>query len=180
MTTARGFAQEIDELTLARARRGDPEAFEALYRVFASAAFTLALRLTGRRDAAEDVVQEAFLKALEKLEGFRGEAPVGAWLKRLVANAAIDRLRSDKRLVDGEHVAEPGSEDFTAERHDALGLLGRLAPAARAVLVLHAVEGYSHAEMAQMFDRSESYSKSILSRAVQRLREALEHEEAKA
>lgn len=180
MGTGRGFAQEVDAITVARARRGDPAALDALYRCFGSAAYTLALRLTGRRDAAEDVVQEAFVKAIEKIRGFRGDAPVGAWLKRLVANAAIDRLRADRRLVDGDAVAEPATEDALAERHDALGLLSRMPAAARTVLVLHAIEGYSHAELAELFGRSESYSKSILSRATQRLRAALETEEAQA
>lgn len=178
MTTPTGFAVEVDAITLARARRGDRDAFATLYDRYARAAYTLALRLTGKPDAAQDVVQEAFVKAMEKLGGFRGEAPFGAWLKRLVANAAIDRLRAEKRLVDGvdsllDEVVPPSAED----QHEALGLLSRLSPTARSVLVLHALEGYSHTEMGELFGKSESYSKSILSRSVQKLRQVLEQEE---
>lgn len=177
MIPATGFGVELDANTLERARRGERAAFATLYDRYARAAYTLALRLTGRADAADDVVQEAFIKAMERIGSYRGEAPFGAWLKRLVANAAIDRLRLDRRWVDGSGIEEPVAA-MAEQRHDALGLMARLAPAARTVLVLHELEGYSHAEMAQLFGRSESWSKSLLSRAIARLRQSLEQEQA--
>lgn len=175
---ATGFGAALDELTLARARRGDDAAFEAIYRCYARAAFSLALRLCGRPDLAEDVVQEAFLKAMEKLASYRGEAPFGAWLKRLVANSAIDRLRLERRWVDAEFagIAEPQQEASSEAQVEALGLLSRMSAPARAALVLHELEGYSHTELAALFGRSESYSKSLLSRAIARLRGLLELE----
>jgi RNA polymerase sigma factor (sigma-70 family) len=176
--SATGFGAEIDELTLARARRGDGVAFEAIYRRYSRAAYTLALRLCGRPDLAEDVAQEAFLKAMEKLSSFRGEAPFGAWLKRLVANSAIDRLRAERRWVDPElaAVAEPQQDAGSEAQVEALGLLSRMSAPARAALVLHELEGYSHTELAALFGKSESYSKSLLSRAIARLRSLLESE----
>lgn len=179
MTQATGFGAETDALTLARARRGDGRAFEEIYRRYARPAFTLALRLTGRPDVAEDVVQEAFMKMIEKLGGFRGDAPFGAWLKRLVANGAIDRLRADKRWVDGDAEtlllpAESGAE----AQIEAMGLLARMSAPARAALVLHEIEGYNHTELAQIFGKTESYSKSLLSRSIGRLRGLLDAEAA--
>jgi RNA polymerase sigma-70 factor, ECF subfamily len=169
--SATGFAAEIDEVTLARAQRGDGVAFEIIYR--------RALRLCGRADVAEDVVQEAFLKAMEKLSGFRGDAPFGAWLKRLVANSAIDRLRAERRWVDGETgTPEPQQEASSESQAEALGLLARMSAPARAALVLHELEGYSHTELATLFGRSESYSKSLLSRSIARLRGLLAREDA--
>lgn len=178
--SATGFGAEIDELTLARARRGDGAAFEQIYRRYARAAYTLALRLCRRPDLAEDVVQEAFLKAMEKLSSYRGEAPFGAWLKRLVANSAIDRLRAERRWVDPEFagIAEPQQDAGSEAQVEALGLLARMSAPARAALVLHELEGYSHTELAALFGRSESYSKSLLSRAIMRLRGLLESESA--
>ena len=175
---ATGFGAELDELTLARARRGDGAAFEAIYRCYARPAYSLALRLCGRPDLAEDVVQEAFLKAMEKLGGYRGEAPFGAWLKRLVANSAIDRLRLERRWVDPEFagLGEPQQNAGSEAQVEALGLLSRMSAPARAALVLHELEGYSHTELAALFGRSESYSKSLLSRAIARLRGLLEPE----
>jgi RNA polymerase sigma factor (sigma-70 family) len=178
---ATGFGAEIDDLTLARARRGDGAAFEQIYRRYSRAAFSLALRLCGRSDMAEDVVQEAFLKAMEKLSSYRGDAPFGAWLKRLVANSAIDRLRAEKRWVDPEFAAvpEPQHDAGSEAQVEALGLLARMSAPARAALVLHELEGYSHTELAALFGRSESYSKSLLSRGIARLRGMLESDEAK-
>lgn len=178
--SATGFGAEIDELTLARARRGDGAAFEMIYRRYARAAYTLALRLCRRPDLAEDVVQEAFLKAMEKLTSYRGEAPFGAWLKRLVANSAIDRLRAERRWVDADFsvIAEPQQDAGSEAQAEALGLLARMSAPARAALVLHELEGYSHSELAALYGRSESYSKSLLSRAILRLRDLLESQTA--
>ena len=177
MTTASGFGAELDALTLARAKRGDGQAFAAIYRCYARAAYTLALRLTGRPDVADDVVQEAFVKAMEKLGGFRGDAPFGAWLKRLVANCAIDRLRADRRWVDGDaEVLLQPAESGAEAQIEALGLLSRMSAQARTALVLHEIEGYNHSELAEIFGKSESYSKSLLSRALGRLRSLLDAE----
>lgn len=178
--SATGFGAELDDLVLARARRGDGAAFEFIYRRYSRAAYTLSLRLCGRPDLAEDVVQEAFVKAMEKLGSYRGDAPFGAWLKRLVANSAIDRLRSEKRWVDPETagVMEPQQSAGGEAQVEALGLLARMSPPARAALVLHELEGYSHTELAALFGRSESYSKSLLSRAILRLRGLLEPDPA--
>lgn len=178
---ATGFGAEIDALVLARARRGDAAAFEQIYRCYARPAYTLALRLCARADLAEDVVQEAFMKALEKVSSFRGDAPFGAWLKRLVANCAIDRLRIERRWVDPEFagIAEPQQDAGSELQVEVLGLLARMSAPARAALVLHELEGYSHPELAALFGRSESYSKSLLSRAITRLRGLL-HDEGRA
>lgn len=176
--SATGFGAEIDALVLARAKRGDGAAFEQIYRCYARAAYTLALRLCGRPDLAEDVAQEAFMKAMEKLSSFRGDAPFGAWLKRLVANSAIDRLRVERRWVDPDFagIAEPQQDAGSETQVEVLGLLARMSAPARAALVLHELEGYSHPELAALFGRSESYSKSLLSRAISRLRGLLEQE----
>ena len=178
MSNATGFGAEIDDLVLARARRGDGPAFAQIYQRYARAAYTLALRLCGRPDLAEDVAQEAFLKAMEKLSSYRGEAPFGAWLKRLVANCAIDRLRAERRWVDPEFagVAEPQQDAGGEAQVEALGLLARMSAPARAALVLHELEGYSHTELAELFGRTESYSKSLLSRAIARLRDLVDRD----
>jgi RNA polymerase sigma factor (sigma-70 family) len=176
--SATGFGAEIDAWVLARAKRGDGAAFEQIYRCYARPAYTLALRLCARPDLAEDVVQEAFMKALEKLASYRGDAPFGAWLKRLVANSAIDRLRVERRWVDPDFagISEPQQDAGSETQVEVLGLLARMSAPARAALVLHELEGYSHPELAALFGRSESYSKSLLSRAIQKLRGLLDAE----
>jgi RNA polymerase sigma-70 factor (ECF subfamily) len=171
--TNTGFARDIDGATLARAQRGDMHAFAELYRLYGRACFVLALRLLGQRQAAEDLVQEAFLKMMGTIGSYRGDAPFGAWLKRLVANAAIDQLRRqrNKAQVDAEVFfaqSAATAEDRPAQL-DADSLLARLPARARAIVVLHELEGYTHAELATRFHQSESYSKSILARSLQRL-----------
>ena len=168
-----GFGQELDRITLERARRGDTDACAAIYRRYGTACYNLALRILGERAAAEDVVQEVFLKMMNTLSGFRGDAPFGVWLKRMTANATIDALRASQRFadVDPETVfASMVSRGADADqRVDAFSLLMRLPSRARAVLILHELEGYTHKELSELFGQSESYSKSILARALKKL-----------
>jgi len=167
-----GFAQDVEAMTLARAQRGDMQAFAALYQRFGRPCFNLGLRMLGQRQHAEDLVQEVFLKMMDTIRSYRGDAPFGAWLKRLTVNACIDQLR---RQRGGEDNAEAqlaqmaGDSAEAAHLVDAWSLLGRLSPRSRAVLVLHEFEGYTHSELAELFGQSESYSKSILARALGRL-----------
>lgn len=170
---ATGFAQDIDAMTLARARRGDMAAFEEIYRRYGHACFQLALRLTGQRQPAEDLVHEAFLKMMDTITSYRGEAPFGAWFKRLAANTGIDWLRRQRHLAntDSEAMIEQTATigPDAAGLVDADSLLAHLPPRTRAIVVLHELEGYTHAELAALFGQTESYSKSILARALKRL-----------
>ncbi len=168
-----GFGQKLDALTLERARRGDMQAFAAVYGTYGRACYTLALRILGDAGTAEDVVQDVFLRLMSSMRGFRGDAPFGAWLKRMTANATIDVVRRNRRF--GSDDAEAALAATAAggvdceDAVDAWSLLQRLPARARAVLVLHEVEGYTHKELATLFGQSESYSKSILARALKRL-----------
>lgn len=177
-TAARSlFAQEVPPDLLAQARRGEVQAHAELYRRFSVPVFNLALRVLGERAAAEDVVQEVFVRVLARVRRYRGEAPFGLWLRRLAVNATIDQLRARRFLAEIDMdtlltgLGAPGP--LPEEQAEALALLMRLPPQARAVVVLHELEGYTHAELARMFDQTESYSKSILSRALARLRRRL-------
>lgn len=160
-------------MVLARAQRGDMEAFAQIFQTFGHACFLLALRILGQRQQAEDLVQEVFLKMMNNIRSYRGQAPFGAWLKRMAANACIDQLRRDRHFdtTDAEIllVQTPGAGAQAADAIDAWSLLAQLSPRARAVVTLHELEGYTHAELASLFGQSESYSKSILARALKRL-----------
>ncbi len=182
--TPAGFGLELDRVTLERARRGDMAAFAAIYERFGGACYNLALRVLGEPAAAEDIVQEVFLKLMASLRGFRGDAPFGAWLKRMTANATIDTLRAHQRFRDDDVEAlfesMPTADAEAEQRTDAWSLLMLLPPRARAVVILHQVEGYTHKEMAELFGQSESYSKSILARALKRLNDAVAPETKEA
>lgn len=158
-----------------KARWGDHDAFAQLYHMHAKAIHALAYRLTGNAAAAEDITQDTFLKMLGFLSGLRGDAPLRPWLKRVAANAAIDRLRREQRfVVEMDPDAWPDDSTGPNENMEILGMLQRLPPLARTVVWLHEMEGWTHPELGERFGHSASWSKSIVSRALMRLRNDLE------
>jgi RNA polymerase sigma factor (sigma-70 family) len=169
-----GFDFDIDELTLAAAKRGDLAACERIYRQFQQPAFHLALRVCRCRETAQDVSQEAFITAFRKLRQFRGDAPFWGWMKRVVVNHAISSMR---KKPAAEHIefedflaAHSGEQDAIGRAMDLEAALSQLSSEDHAVVWLHDVEGYRHQEIADMFGKTESFSKTRLSRARAQLR----------
>ena len=172
------FQQHVDDALIDRLQRGDMDAFEALYRQFERAAWTLALRLTGRPDVAGEVLQDAMLKAFERARQYRGDAPFAAWLRKLVVNEALMQLRHDRlhvidRFDDAGSAADTPVPWTLVDAAVLDRALNKLPETARAVLWLYHVEGYTHVEIAAAFGRSTSFSKSQLARATRRLRALL-------
>jgi RNA polymerase sigma-70 factor (ECF subfamily) len=172
------FDIELDEITLARARRGSIEACERIYRDFHRPAYSVAYRIAQCPDTAQEIAQEAFITAFRKIRQYRGDAPFWGWLRRVVVNHAISAIRRDRRhdTVELKDYHEPD-----APRQEQLGLamdleaaLGLLDREDRAVVWLHDVEGYNHREIAELFGKTESFSKTRLSRARSRLRDLLQ------
>ena len=170
---------DTDEAELLRAaRRGDPEAFARLYQLHAKAIHSLVLRLSGSIETAEDITQDTFLKAMRFLPGLRAELPLRPWLKRTASNALIDQFRRQWRalpLPEDDVMADPAS--LPEPEAEITGLLRRLPPLARTLVWLHLMEGWSHKELAARFGHSESWSKSVLSRALAQLRADLSDNE---
>lgn len=162
-----------------RARWGSREAFETLYSRHAGAIHALALRLTGNPATAEDVTQETFLQLLRFMDAMAPDRPLRPWLKRVAANAAIDRLRRERRMVEFDDAIATDSAAEEAGQPDdgSLGLLQRFPPEVRTVVWLRVVEGWTHRELAGRFGHSESWSKSLVSRALARMREMIEVED---
>src|SRR5688500_17622133 len=166
--------------TLARARRGDRDAHAELYAMFAGPVFTLARRMLASSALAEDVLQETFVEVLCKIGGFRGEAEVGTWIKRIAINKCLMHVRSSWVSRRGPAGDEPAGQDRGA-LDDQMALeraLDCVPDVARAVVWLHDVEGYTHVEIGRLMGRTTSFSKSQLARAHERLRALLEGEEA--
>ena len=173
---ASAFDVPLPEGTLAGARRGERGAQEYLYRTFEGAVYNLARRMTGDPDAARDVVQDAFMKAFERVHQFRGDAPFGLWLRSIAASEALMHLRRGRYFLalfttDEAVLQSVGREDVSnADLERALSLLPSVP---RSVLWLYHVEGYTHVEIAEMCGKTVSFSKSQLSRAHQKLRTLL-------
>ena len=180
-------AIELDPATLRSAQQGDSGAQERLYRTFAGPTYALIRRLIARRAVADDLFQDTFVEVLQSLCAFRGEAPLGAWIARIAASKCLMHLRSpwhrsliwlDQRAAE-ESSSEPSrgtahmANPDAGARLDLEAALARLPATTRAVVWLHDVEGYKHEEIAVLFGKSTSFSKSQLMRAHARLRALL-------
>ena len=165
-------------------RRRDEDSFAALYRCHTPRLFALAMRLTGgRRRDAEEIVQEAWIRAVERLEVFRRESTFSTWLSGIVVNCHRERSRflgrEPAQIEDGESdraVLRLARFPRSESRVDPLDLeraISRLPSGFREVLVLHDVHGYLHREIAELLGIEDSTSRSQLQRARRRLRSLL-------
>jgi RNA polymerase sigma-70 factor (ECF subfamily) len=171
------FDIELDDVTLARARRGDLDACESIYRLFQQPAFTVAFRVCQCRELAQEVCQEAFITMFRKLRQFRGDSPFWGWLRRIVVNHAISTIRKRPKDQPLEFLEHHGRSESASDRvgmaMDLESALTALGAEDRAIVWLHDVEGYNHGEIAEMFGKTESFSKTRLSRARSQLRDLL-------
>lgn len=172
-----------DESALvARARAGETRAFEHLYRRHRDAVYGLCWRLCdGDRPKAEQATQDAFVRAWEKLEGFRGESQFGTWLHRITVNVVLGDRRLLQRWTtfeDAEAAGTPEALRTAAEdpgdTRDLERALAKLPKGARTVLWLHDVEGYKHEEISQLTGIAVGTSKAQLHRARKLMKEHLQ------
>lgn len=172
--------QERERRDVRRAVEGDAEAFERLYRAHVGRVYALAVRLVDR-DRAEDLTQEVFIRAWNKLGTFRGQSRFGTWLHRLAVNFILSRrdkfkYRDGRRAGGDEVVALAASprREVAGMRLDIEAAMRTLPARAREVFVLYDVEGYSHEEIAGLMNVTVGTSKSQLHRARMLMREYLE------
>lgn len=163
-----------------RAQRGDVAAFEALFRQFQGRIYALCLRMLADPSRAEDMTQESFVRAWQKIGSFKGRSAFGTWLHRLSVNVVLGDLRSSKRWESRTSALETTEAVIAAKpRRDPLAAvdleqaISGLPPQARTVFVLHDVEGYKHREIAAMIGLAEGTCKAHLHRARKLLRKAL-------
>jgi RNA polymerase sigma-70 factor (ECF subfamily) len=176
--------------TLARARAGAVDAQEAIYRAYQRPVRTLARRLVPSMAAAEDLAQDVFVEVLTKLDQYDGRGAFAGWVRSITVNKCLMHLRSPwqraRRWLDsasegvGVEWPEQRSAFATGDTVDLERALARLGDTARAVVWLHDVEGYTHAEIGELLGGTASFSKSQLARAHVRLRELLEADGVKA
>jgi RNA polymerase sigma-70 factor (ECF subfamily) len=154
-------------------------AFQRLYRQHVDRIYGAVLRLAGYDHArAEDLTQDAFVRAWQKLDSFREQSAFGTWLYRLAVNVALMDIRARGAnpvgFVDEDSMPEPGETPFCAAERDELErAIAKLPPRARAVLVLHDVEGWKHEEIANELGMAVGSSKAQLHRARGLLRATL-------
>ncbi len=149
-----------------------------LYEAHARRVYGVVRRLAGDDHLAEDLSQEAWIRAFEKLHLFRGEASFGTWMYRLATNVALNRLRRMSRRPEVEaearlHSSIRAPDDGILTRRALSWALDRLPPGYRQVLVLHDVEGWTHQEIAERLNVTAGTSKSQLHKARARMRDLL-------
>jgi RNA polymerase sigma-70 factor (ECF subfamily) len=155
-------------------KRGDRAAAAHVYQALAEVVFSLALRLLSDRQLANEVMQDTFVDVIERAHGLKSNDAFVGWVRSIAVNHCLMRLRSPWRRRRSRWI-EDESEDVgsATARLDGFGdlerALRRLPAAARFVVWMHDVEGYTHAEIARLTGKTESHSKSQLARAHARL-----------
>jgi RNA polymerase sigma-70 factor (ECF subfamily) len=188
------YDTDLPTETLELARAGDDAALARVYRVFEQPVYALARRLVLQRAAAEDIAHDVFVDVLTRLHQYEGRGSFAGWVRSITVSRCLMHLRSpwhksrrwlDRLLDDAEAGGHP-LEEWPApvtDRADQIDLeraLARLGDTARAVVWLHDVEGYTHAEIGALFSATPSFSKSQLARAHERLRAQLQPEGVEA
>jgi RNA polymerase sigma-70 factor (ECF subfamily) len=174
--------KEIIEGCLRNERRSQEE----LFKLFYGKMLPVCMRYMPDRDSAQEVLQEGFIKVFEKLGAFDYKGSFEGWIRRIIANTAIDAIRKSKKdpyLTDNDNDFKLGASDPMVEREDleftdlkaeiAMEAIQKLSPAYRAVFNLFVLEDYSHKEIAELLGISEGTSKSNLAKAKMNLQKIL-------
>jgi RNA polymerase sigma factor (sigma-70 family) len=174
--------QDIHRPIVERCKSGDRKAQYEIYKLYAKAMFNVSLRITHDYAEAEDVLQEAFLSAFQHIDSFQYQASFGSWLKKIVVNQAISRLR--KRKIETDPIDDVRTdfedvpnvideEDVTYEVAKIKNAMQKLPEGYKMVLSLYLFEGYDHTEIAEILAISENTSKTQYLRAKRKLIEIL-------
>ena len=170
-----GFsASRLSEEVARGLKRGDASAQAEAYRTLAPAVLGMAQRILGDRALAEEVVQDTFISIIERASSLRNPKAAVGWVRQTAVNHCLMRLRSPwqqrRDAAEPLEQADPNQDSPRADNlRDLERALLRLGPQTRMVLWLHDVEGYTHKEIARVFGKTESYSKSQLARGYEKL-----------
>lgn len=162
-------------------KRGDRQAQFELYKLYSRAMYNISLRMLGTSENAEDALQNAFVDVFTKLDSFRHESTIGAWIKRIVVNNCINYMK--KRRLEFAEMNEnlhyiPDEDTTVSEEVLQVDIIQKaiqqLPDGYRVVFTLYAMEGYDHEEIGEILGVTEATSKSQYSRAKARLRDMLQ------
>ncbi len=174
--------KQIHQPVIDACKNNDAKAQMQLYDLYCDAMYTVALRYVKDSFTAEDVMQEAFIKAFKNMDAYKEEVTFGAWLKRIVINQSIDYLKKRKlelisineettTLVDDDH--DNWNVASTISYQDIVNCIQQLKEKYRIVLTLFLLEGYDHGEISQILGISEVSSRTHLLRGKKQVQEQL-------
>jgi len=161
-----------------RCREGDPKAQFLLYKNYSRAMYNIAIRFLNNKMDAEDILQESFVKAFENINDLENSKAFGSWMKRIVINNCISSLRKNKVYFEeiNEYNFEDQVEEDVFETIDPTHVhkaIKELPEGSRTILILHALEGYKHREVASMLNIAESTCRTQYKRALGLLNKTL-------
>ena len=170
---------DISHPLVQKCKNGDSKAQMEIYRMYYKAMYNTCLRIVNNTMEAEDIMQEAFLKAFDKIKTFKGEVSFGAWLKRIVVNHSLDYLKKRKLdLVEmnsntqemySDSSEKINEDDISLEVERIKSTISKMPEGYKVVLSLKLIEGYDYEEIASILDIKESAVRSQFSRARQKL-----------
>ena len=171
-------AEPGDDDIIRGCRENNRKSQEMLYRRYARAMYNLCLIYESDRDNAKDILQEAFIKIFRNIDSFDRKGSLQSWMKKIVTNTAIDHYRknyNEAQLIPIDGIIQPLSNEESVvsilNTKDIISQVNRLPKGARMIFQLHAIEGFSHKEIADLLRISEGTSKSQINRAKQLLQQ---------
>lgn len=185
LTTEKLQEKLIEDKLINECKTGDSTAFKSLYDKYSGRVYSLALRMCGNNDIADDLTQEVFIKVWESISSFKGESAFYSWLHRICINTFLMKLRSDKNyekkisesfnnsggnLEGNSLMIAYTKDDFSLDMEKAIQ---KLPSQAKLIFILFEIEGYKHKEISQMLNIEEGTSKAHLHKARKILREEL-------
>ncbi len=188
MNKQESIYKNIHQDIIDRCKSGEQKAQFQLYKLYYKAMYNTCLRIVNNSLEAEDIMQESFLKAFEKINFYKGEVSFGAWLKRIVINHSLDELRKRKLNTDSiedkvyEIKEEETYEDLEEMEVKAVEIrdeILKLPEGYRIVVSLYLIEGYDHDELGKILKISSSTSRSQFARGKKKLIESLKKKEIK-
>lgn len=179
MANAEAAFRNLHQDLLDGCKTGDQKAQFKIYKLYYKAMYNTSLRIVNDTMEAEDIMQESFLSAFEKIDTYSGTVSFGAWLKRIVINRSLDALSRRKAIFEDIElhvgIRDESSDDVVRKEEldikveEVKEAIDRLPDGYRIILSLYLLEGYDHDEIAEILNISSSTSRSQLSRAKQKL-----------
>ena len=183
MSKTDSLYKNIHQDIIDRCKHGEQKAQFQLYKLYYKAMYNTCYRIVLDEMEAEDIMQEAFLKAFDKLGTYSGKVSFGAWLKRIVINHSLDQIKKKKldfkeldkhaQEVKEKEEEEVSEDDITEQIDEIKEAINQLADGYRIVLSLYLLEGYDHDEIGEILNISGSTSRSQYTRAKNKLKEQL-------
>ncbi len=180
MSKQKGTYQDVHHHLIEKCRKQDQKSQMQIYKLYYRAMFNTCLRITSNSSDAEDIMQESFLDAFQKLDQYSEEGSFGGWLKRIVVNNSIDYVNKHQLQTEyKEHleIVEDQSTDFEEKEirlKDIRTALKRIKDEYRIIISLFLFEGYDHEEISEILNISYNLSRTRYSRAKRKLQEEIE------